>query len=213
MSRRSRSPSPSTSKPAAPKTRVKPSLNADAGARSAPGVAGAVVHQRDAELGDSIRIADLAEHEVEVAVVVQVGEVPHVEAPVDVERRQRLGLQPLVVAGRVHREGAVPVVHHQVAVDVGAAAALDPQVHVAVAVDVARRRRLQMEVGGAGGRRDGRIPLVLPFDPASASAVDARNTPSSMAQEQLRRIAVPRAVRVHVCTGDRRSRGRPGRRR
>ncbi len=97
-------------------------------------------------------------------------------------------------------QSALPEGLDPMAVDVGAAAALDPQVHVAVAVDVARRRRLQMEVGGAGGRRDGRIPLVLPFDRIGQRGRRPEHA-VVMAQEQLRRIAVPRAVRVHVCTG------------
>ena len=110
-------------------------------------VSGAVVDQNDAELVDGTRedVAVLPKREVEVPVVVQVRKVPFQVIPgfrrVVAQRSRRARL--------VDRERAVSVVHHEVAGDVGAADAVDPQVDVAVAVDVASRRRLQMQVANA----------------------------------------------------------------
>ena len=81
-----------------------------------------------------VEVADLSEHEVEVAVVVQVHEVVPYVPP---ELRRRVVEQLVGSASLVERERAVSVVHHEVTGDVGAAGALDPQIDVAVAVDVA----------------------------------------------------------------------------
>ena len=98
-------------------------------------MSGAVVDQNDAGLVDGSRAGAtvLPEREVHVTVIVQVYKVPFMERPGFrrvVEQRRRC-------ASLVERERAVSVVHHEVARDVGAADAVDPQVDVAVAVDIA----------------------------------------------------------------------------
>ena len=104
------------------------------------------------------------------------------------ERRRRASL--------VDRERAVPVVHHEVAGDVGPADAVDPQVDVAILVDVARRGRLEMEVGRAGVVRV-RAQLVLASDRVGQRV--RRPEPAvRTAQEQLRRIPVATAHLAHV---------------
>ena len=94
----------------------------------------------------------------------------------------------------------VAVVHHEVFLDVGAAAALHPQVHVPVVVDVARRGRLDVQV-----RRVRRGNLVRPLLVLPPHGVGQRRrvlelTPRR-AEEQLRRVAVPDTLRPDVDPG------------
>ena len=144
ISSRSSNPSSFTSKWVSQGTAVKPPKKR-AGRRSMRGleVARAVVHEDGVALVENGRasVADLPEGEVEVAIVVDVDEVPAIPAPV-LGAVGRLVLEHGAGGAVVTVDGedavAVAVVDHEVLLDVGAAAALDPQVDIAVTVDVAR---------------------------------------------------------------------------
>ncbi|MCY4026270.1 MAG: hypothetical protein OXH75_08155 [Acidobacteria bacterium] len=140
-------------------------------------------------------VADLPEGEVEVAIVVDVDEVPAIPAPV-LGAVGRLvvehGAGGAVVT--VDGEGAVSVVDQEVLLDVGAAAALDPQVDIAVTVDVARRGRLDVQVRRVRRRDRGRSSTVLAPHRVRERSRAAVSASVRGADVQLRRVAVSAAV-------------------
>ena len=100
----------------------------------------------------------------------------------------------------VDGERPVAVVHQEVLLDVGAAAALHPQVHVSVVVDVARRGRLDVQIGGV--RRGQRWrPLLVLAPHRVGQRLGVLESAARRAEEQLRRIAVPAALRPDVDAG------------
>ena len=101
----------------------------------------------------------------------------------------------------------VAVVHHEVFLDVGAASAPHPQVHVPVVVDVARRGRLDMQVRGVR-RGHRRRPLLVLLAHRVGQRRRVFELPARRAEQQLRRVAVPAALRPDVDAGVVRDRDR-----
>ena len=94
----------------------------------------------------------------------------------------------------VDGEGAVAVVDQEVLLDVGAAAALDPQVDVLVAVDVARRGRLDVKVREVRRGDRGRSAAVFPAHRGGEGGRAAVSAAVRGADVELRRVAVSAAV-------------------